>query len=178
MSLLEVLLGNGWMERINVLDLSLNSHSILACPFGRPARGGMKKRKCSLFWRNFAWSFFGLKNVFSFVKEASSLPWLKRENEAVSMAFTCGEATAGLWPHNGQMIFVGDHVEYPRMFRRHFAEVTFPSTLSIKQFQNQFSRIWNRFKPEGSGFFEYFTLKTSFKTGFRLSEIGLYQKVP
>ena len=36
----------------------------------------------------------------------------------------------------------------------------------INQFQNQFSRIWNRFKPEGSGFFEYFTLKTSLKSGF------------
>ena len=35
----------------------------------------------------------------------------------------------------------------------------------INQFQNQFSRILNRFKPEGSGFFEYFALKTSFKTG-------------
>ena len=36
----------------------------------------------------------------------------------------------------------------------------------VNQFQNQFSRIWNRFKPEDSGFFEYFALKTSLKTGF------------
>ena len=36
----------------------------------------------------------------------------------------------------------------------------------INQFQNQFSRIWNRFKPEGYGFFEYFAFKTIFKTGF------------
>ena len=47
----------------------------------------------------------------------------------------------------------------------------------INQFQNQFSRIWNWFAPEGSGFFEYFALKTSVKAGFHLSETGLYQKV-
>ena len=53
------------------------------------------------------------------------------------------------------------------MFRRHFAEATFSSTLRyVNQFQNQFSRIWNRLKPKVSGFFEYFALKTGLETGF------------
>ena len=36
----------------------------------------------------------------------------------------------------------------------------------INQFQNQFSRIWNRFKPESSGFFKNFAFQTSLKIGF------------
>ena len=54
------------------------------------------------------------------------------------------------------------------MFRRHFISrrLHFRVLYGINQFQNQSSRIWYRFKPEGSGFFEYMALKTSFKTGF------------
>ena len=44
--------------------------------------------------------------------------------------------------------------------------LSFRVLYDINQFQNQFSRIWNRFKPVSSGFFEYFALKTSLKIGF------------
>ena len=46
----------------------------------------------------------------------------------------------------------------------------------INQFQNQFSRIWNRFKPEGMDFL-VLCFENQFESRFHLSETGLYQKV-
>ena len=67
--------------------------------------------------------------------------------------------------------------EHSRMFRRHFAEATFPSTLRYKPVSES---VFKNLKPVLAGRFWIFLslcFENQFQNRFHLSETGLYQEV-
>ena len=67
--------------------------------------------------------------------------------------------------------------EHPRMFRQHFAEVTFPGTFRYKPVSEPVFKIMKPVWAGGFWIFWVFYFENQFQNRFYLSETGLYQKV-